>query len=183
MSADAARARLLAKLLDYRERHLEEAAVVDRFRDLICGIPRCFERDCWPGHVTGSAWLVNAEGTHVLLTHHRKLGSWFQLGGHSDGDPETLRVAVKEAEEESGLVVTPVTESIFDVDIHEIPARKEQPAHFHYDVRFAMRTTADEAFRVSDESHALAWVEIARLGEFTDEVSMTRMAYKWAAGI
>jgi 8-oxo-dGTP pyrophosphatase MutT (NUDIX family) len=170
---------LRAALDVYRSRHHDEADVVARFESLLARAPRCYARDFWPGHVTGSAWLVNASGTHVLLTHHRKLGSWFQLGGHSDGDSHTLRVALREAEEESGLAVAPITTDIFDLDVHEIPARREDPTHHHFDVRFALRTMSSDAFRVSAESHALSWVEVAHLRDYTTEESMLRMARKW----
>jgi 8-oxo-dGTP pyrophosphatase MutT (NUDIX family) len=180
MSADAARERLTRQLEAYAGRHPDEVDVVERFADLLDARARCFERDCWrPGHITGSVWLVNDAGTHVLLTHHRKLGSWLQLGGHSDGDANTLRVATREAEEESGLSVRPVSESIFDLDVHAIPARRRDPAHLHFDVRFAMRTVSGETFRISDESHDLAWVDIERLDQYTRDRSILRMADKW----
>ena len=63
----------------------------------------CLERTCRPGHLTGSAWIVSPDRTRTLLTHHRKLGKWLQLGGHADGDPDLLAVALREAREESGL--------------------------------------------------------------------------------
>jgi len=175
------RADLLVMLDDYCARHPEEAAVVARFGALL-GEPRCFARDWWaPGHITGSAWLVDRAGEHVLLTHHRKLGRWLQLGGHADGDEDVLRVARNEAEEESGLAVVAIVDEILDVDIHEIPARGSDPAHLHFDLRFAFRAAASDDFAVSDESHALRWVPIIRFDEFTDEASMLRMADKWRA--
>ena len=70
---------------------------------------------------------------------------------------------------------------VFDLDIHEIPARKQDPAHFHFDVRFALQVTGSEQFRVSPESLDLAWVPIAQLSDYTDEESMLRMARKWPA--
>jgi len=51
------------------------------------------------GHITASAWVVDRAGTMALLTHHRKLGRWLQLGGHADGDPDVRRVALREAME------------------------------------------------------------------------------------
>ena len=96
---------LVSQLERYARRFPEEMTVVERFQELLARYPNCFERDCWAGHVTGSAWLVDPSGRDVLLTHHRKLGIWLQLGGHSDGDPETAAVALREAEEESGLEV------------------------------------------------------------------------------
>jgi 8-oxo-dGTP pyrophosphatase MutT (NUDIX family) len=175
------RQRLLSLIDDYARRWPDEAAVVERFRTFVDAHPRCFERDCWTGHVTGSAWVTNHAGDAVLLTHHKKLDRWLQLGGHSDGDPDPLAVARREAEEEGGLAVVAVWQQIFDLDVHEIPARKGDPAHYHYDVRFAFRPIGSEAFAVSEESHDLAWVPIAGLDALTDETSMLRMAGKWLA--
>jgi hypothetical protein len=76
---------------------------------------------------------------------------------------------------------TGVSKDIFDIDIHPIPARKNEPEHLHYDVRFALRTMGSEAYIVSDESHDLEWVEITRLQEKTDDDTMLRMAGKWLA--
>jgi 8-oxo-dGTP pyrophosphatase MutT (NUDIX family) len=170
---------LLQLLHDYAERHPEEQSTSSRFLDFVQANERCFERNLWAGHVTGSAWLVDASGGSVLLTHHRKLGRWLQLGGHSDGNPEPLEVALREATEESGLAVRPLSPEVFDLDIHEIPARKTDPAHYHFDVRFALQVEGSEEFRVSSESLDLAWVPIDRLEDYSTEESMLRMARKW----
>jgi len=171
---------LLAALADYRARHPDEHLVVERFVALLRDEPRCFERDAFePGHVTGSAWLVDRAGERVLLTHHKKLGRWLQLGGHADGDEDVLRVALREAAEESSLAVAPVDTALFDVDVHEIPARGADPRHCHFDVRFALEAIGGDSFRVSRESHALRWVAIDALQTLTQEASMLRMARKW----
>jgi 8-oxo-dGTP pyrophosphatase MutT (NUDIX family) len=170
---------LIALLDEYRQRHSDELDTIEQTCALIRTEPRCFERDCWRGHITGSAWLVDATATRVLLTHHAKLNRWLQLGGHSDGDANPLRVACREAEEESGLSVQPVFASLFDLDIHPIPARLQEPAHLHFDLRFALRVVGSERFTPSSESHELQWVPIAELDRFTRERSMARMAEKW----
>ena len=123
---------------------------------------------------------MNRAGDRVLLTHHRKLGRWLQPGGHSDGDPDTLEVALREAREESGLDVRALDEAIFDLDVHLIPVRGHEPAHYHYDVRFLVQAMEDR-FRVNDESFALAWVPADRVGVFTSDESVLRMARKWQA--
>ena len=93
---------------------------------------------------------------------------------------DILRVALREVEEESGLVnARPVSEHIFDIDIHPIPARGDEPEHFHYDIRYALQVDGAEVFVVSDESHDLAWIEMAQLSTVTREASMHRMASKW----
>ena len=164
----------------YRARWPEEADTVSRFEAFVDTHPDCFERTCRPGHVTGSAWLVDAAGERVLLTHHRKLGRWLQLGGHSDGDPDPLAVALREAREESGLAVRVLDEAIFDVDVHRIPARGSEPAHRHYDVRFLL-VAESHRFRKNDESHALEWVPVGAIRSLTGEESVLRMARKWEA--
>jgi 8-oxo-dGTP pyrophosphatase MutT (NUDIX family) len=170
---------LLALLTAYAACHPEETAVVERFVEFVGANERCFERDLWHGHITGSAWLVDAGGDRTLLTHHRKLGRWLQPGGHSDGDPRPLRVAMAEAREESGLDVRPLSVDIFDLDVHEIPARHADPAHLHFDVRFVLQAVGGEDFTVSEESLDLAWVPIDRIRDFSEEESVLRMARKW----
>ena len=141
-----------------------------------------FERRHPPGHFTGSAWLVSADGQRVLLTHHRKLGRWLQLGGHADGDSDLARVALREAEEESGLRDLVVEPGLFDLDRHWIPEHKDVPAHWHYDVRYVVHAGEDEAYTVSDESLDLAWRRIAELViEAGTDASVQRMARKWLA--
>ncbi len=173
------RSKLLSLLETYSNRYPDEVVACVRLKDFVESEPRCFERDCWTdGHVTGSAWVMDPTRTQVLLTHHRKLDMWVQLGGHADGDSDIARVAHREAEEESGLAVEFVDAEIFDIDIHEIPARKQDPAHYHYDVRFAFRALSDD-FTISDESLALKWVPLNELEAFTAEESMLRMLVKW----
>ena len=171
---------LLTLLADYRQQHALEAAVADELTEFVQANTDCFERSLLCGHVTGSAWLVNEDDTSVLLTHHKKLDRWLQLGGHADGDSNILNVALREAEEESGLQdIELARPGIFDIDIHPIPARKSEPEHFHYDVRFAFRATGDQRFVVSDESNHLAWVPIVELSTVVSDHSMLRMADKW----
>ena len=174
------RRRLKALLAAYRERWPEESETVARFDAFVNAHPDCFHRCCRTGHVTGSAWIVDAGGGRVLLTHHRKLGLWLQPGGHCDGDPDTLAVALREAREEAGLEVRALDESIFDLDIHPIPSRGHEPGHHHYDVRFLVRAE-NERFRVGEESRALAWVPAEGVGTLTDRESVLRMARKWLA--
>jgi 8-oxo-dGTP pyrophosphatase MutT (NUDIX family) len=173
--------RTVLDLLDaYLQRHPGDATVVARTRSLVHGRADCFERTCLPGHVTGSAWVVSADFEQVLLTHHRKLGRWLQLGGHADGDPDPLRVALREAREESGLErlhpAPPGSVGILDLDVHAIPALGAEPAHDHHDLRFLFVAEAGQDLRISDESNDLRWVPFSALRDFADEESLLRMA-------
>ena len=140
----------------------------------------CCKRTLTRGHFTGSAWLVSADGRRALLMHHRKLDRWLQPGGHADGDGDLAAVALREAEEETGLVGLGVEPEIFDLDRHRIPARGQEPEHWHYDVRFVVRAGASEAFVLSAEAKALAWREVAEVAADTHvDASVRRMALKW----
>lgn len=165
----------------YALRWPAEAATVRHFIDLLESDADPFGRERLSGHFTASAWLVSADGARVLLTHHRKLGRWLQLGGHADGDTDLARAALREAGEESGLPGLRAVEGIFDLDRHWIPQHGDTQAHWHYDVRYVVRAVA-EAFVVSDESHALAWRSIAALADDARaDASLRRMARKWMA--
>ena len=170
---------LAAQLADYRRRWPRESAVVADFLALLDDPLDPFGRQRLAGHFTSGVWLVSADGSRILMTHHRKLDRWLQLGGHADGDRDMARVALKEAQEESGLPGLSVeADAIFDLDRHWIPERKDVPGHWHYDVRYVVRAGADENYAVSDESHDLAWRPIAEMANDPDE-SLSRMARKW----
>jgi 8-oxo-dGTP pyrophosphatase MutT (NUDIX family) len=156
------------------------AALVELFAGFARTHAECCERSLSIGHFTGSAWLVSRDGERVLLTHHRKLDRWLQPGGHADGDGNLARVALREAEEETGLRGLEVESALFDLDRHRIPARGTEPEHWHYDLRFVVRATDNEDFIVSEESHALAWRRIDELADDPEaDASLRRMAEKW----
>ena len=110
--------------------------------------------------------------------HHAKLNKWVQPGGHADGEENILNVALREAEEETGLTKLNPKQNIFDVDIHLIPARKDFPEHFHYDIRFLVEANEEDEIIVSDESHDVKWISLSELEDFTKERSVLRMKDK-----
>jgi 8-oxo-dGTP pyrophosphatase MutT (NUDIX family) len=141
--------------------------------------PDCFWRTQLAGHLTGSAWIVDHDRTQTLLTHHRKLDKWLQLGGHADGDPDLAAVALREAREESGLTrLRLVSAEIFDVDRHRIPARAGDPEHWHFDLRFMIEADPAEPLVVTPESKDLAWIALAEVITLNDEESVARMVRK-----
>lgn len=142
----------------------------------------CFERACVSGHFTASSWLLNKDGSQALLLLHGKLNIWLQAGGHCDGDPNMLRVAIKEAQEESGIIdIKPVSESIFDIDVHLIPPHGPDPEHYHYDVRFLLQVQSDEPLICSPESQALQWFGKDKTQLPNKNQSIMRMFEKWIA--
>jgi 8-oxo-dGTP pyrophosphatase MutT (NUDIX family) len=160
---------------DDRERSMRERFVA--FLETHGGA--AFERALAIGHVTASAWIVDPARARAVLLHHRKLDRWLQLGGHVDGDPDVRRAALREAREESGLrTLRLVTENIYDVDVHAIPARAAEAAHEHFDVRFALEADPREPLRGNEESRDIRWIALADLADYAVDDSVRRLAAK-----
>ncbi|AYB32332.1 NUDIX hydrolase [Chryseolinea soli] len=172
------RQQLIATLQTYPSRDPDEIAFVPRFLDLLHHAD-AYHRTHLPGHITGSAWIVDTSKKFVLLTHHAKLNKWLQPGGHADGDENILNVALREVNEETGLHPLDTPQSPFDIDIHPIPARPDFPEHLHYDVRFLFIADKNEPLLLSEESHALAWVPLTEVAAISqNNRSMMRMVDK-----
>jgi 8-oxo-dGTP pyrophosphatase MutT (NUDIX family) len=168
---------LVGMLQSYISDFAEEQKFVSSFLELLTH-QDCFQRTHLPGHITGSAWILNKEKTRTLLVHHAKLNKWVQPGGHADGEENILNVALREAEDETGLKNFKPSGKIFDVDIHLIPERKDFPEHFHYDIRFLVEANDQEQIIVSEESHDVQWIDLNELEKFTTERSVLRMKEK-----
>ena len=170
----------LLQLLQMYHPTPEELDTKERMISFVQNHPDCFERTLEIRHVTGSAWLISRDGASVLLTHHAKFDQWMQLGGHSDGETDVLQTALREAREESGIEgIVPVSNLIFDIDIHQTAARGAEKAHLHYDVRFLLRVTSSEEFKISPESKKLQWFGTDPAKLPTQSLSVRRMFEKW----
>jgi 8-oxo-dGTP pyrophosphatase MutT (NUDIX family) len=151
---------------------VEEGEDLRRIRDFVRRHSDPFDRRIREGHLTGSALVVSAAGDRVLLLHHRKLDRWLQPGGHADpGETTGEEVALREAREETGiagLALHPSAPRPLDVDVHGIPARGDEPAHEHLDLRYlVIAPDGAEAVHAPAESRELRWVawdEVAALG-------------------
>jgi 8-oxo-dGTP pyrophosphatase MutT (NUDIX family) len=169
-------------LHNYLPSDANEVVAKQLMLDFIANNADCFERTLLQGHFTASCWLVNKAMDRALLTHHAKLNTWLQLGGHCDGDSNISAVALKEAQEESGLLnIKLVSREIFDIDVHAIPANSREPAHLHYDVRFLVQVLDDAPLIISPESKDLCWFGTDASSLPTTELSILRMFNKWLA--
>ncbi|SVD91553.1 uncharacterized protein METZ01_LOCUS444407, partial [marine metagenome] len=97
------RADLEKKIKDYLKLYPNECVTINAMIKFLNTYPDCFERNNLFGHFTGSAWIVDDTHNWILMTHHRQLNRWLQPGGHADGNPDLLYVAINEAREETGL--------------------------------------------------------------------------------
>ena len=172
---------LEALLLAYHSASRQQEIVKHQMLDFLSNV-NCFERGCQAGHFTASALLLDKYQQHALLMYHRKLNKWVQLGGHCDGQHDLLKVALKEASEESGIEgIVPVSDAIFDLDIHLIPENPREAEHFHYDVRFLLKVVSDELIRLNDEALDLRWFRNDLASLPTKAKSVTRLFDKWGS--
>lgn len=140
-----------------------------------------FSRSNLEGHINGSGFLMNADLTKLLMTHHKALDKWLQFGGHSDGDENTMNVAARETMEESGIEnFKPLINGIADIDVHPIPENKKkgEPEHLHYDIRFIF-TTDESEYIVSDESNDLRWLTLDEFKQLETNEARQRFIAKW----
>jgi 8-oxo-dGTP pyrophosphatase MutT (NUDIX family) len=145
-----------------------------------------------PGHLTGSAFVLDAREENLLMLHHARLNRWLQPGGHGEpGESDPWRVALREATEESGiegLVPHPRAPIPLDVDVHPIPAKVKggatvEPAHAHFDVRYLFVAPPNAVPRVSEESHALAWRPLALAAGDDADAALVRAVAKVRATV
>jgi len=171
---------ILEKITQYQPENSADQLQKERLTKFVQNNSDCFMRENLAGHITGSAWIIDPDFTQSLMTHHFKLDQWLQLGGHSDGDSNTLDVALREVTEESGLKnIKPFHENIFDIDIHDIPARPGTPEHLHYDVRFIIVADPNEPLiRQVEESNDLQWIPLEKVGEYNPRESIVRFVRK-----
>jgi 8-oxo-dGTP pyrophosphatase MutT (NUDIX family) len=163
----------------------DAADSAQRVLAFINGEARPWSRATLAGHLTASAWVLDRSGTHAALIHHRKLNRWLQPGGHiDDADASWRAAALRETAEETGLlhfVDFEQSDALFDVDVHSIPARKDEPGHFHYDLRFLfvadVDATVDDALTINaEESHDCRWFALTALeNDAALEASLRRM--------
>jgi len=175
------RQELLNLLRGHRTHFMDESGYVQRAISYIERHEDCFYRELWPVHVTGSAWVVSPDRNRVLMMHHKKHGQWFQPGGHADGDADIVRVALRETSEEMGIDLSHIKLldlSLFDVDIHGIPAIGNEPQHDHIDIRFLVEIDDSLPVPGNDESHEVMWVNLYEVARYNNNRSTYRMLEK-----
>ncbi len=129
-------------------------------------------------HFTASNWIVNKERTKVLMIHHNIYKSWAWTGGHADGDSNLLHVALKEAEEETGLKnLKLLSNGIYGIQIVTVDSHVKRgkfvPSHLHLDCCFLLEADEEEVLRIKeDENSGVQWIDIDKAVEVTKEEKM-----------
>ncbi|MEU0332651.1 NUDIX domain-containing protein [Streptomyces sp. NPDC006193] len=137
------------------------------YLDHLAAHPDGMWKACRAGHVTASALVIDPERGRVLLTLHRKLGMWLQMGGHCEpGDATLAAAALREAAEESGVAgLTLLPGGPVRLDRHAIPA----PCHWHFDVQYAALAPPGAVHAISEESLDLRWYAYDEVAGVADE--------------
>jgi 8-oxo-dGTP pyrophosphatase MutT (NUDIX family) len=169
-------------ILDYLPDDPREQAFRQRMLELLEQPAASSRSHFRPGHLTASGFVLSPERDAVLLIFHKKLGIWVQPGGHIEpADTSLAAAARREVAEEVGLALAAdAAAKIFDLDIHTIPARKDEPAHEHFDVRYCFQSPTRD-FVQSDEVAGARWAELSRIDQLTTDESVLRAVRKLAS--
>ena len=179
------RAHVLNLLANHKAQDDEERRDVDFIRAFVEANGDCFGKANPHGHITGSAFVIDPRG-RILMTFHRKLQRWLQLGGHgTTAETDPAETALREALEESGLSTLEFHPSFgrvpFDIDMHMIPARRQEIAHPHLDFRYVFTTDSPTEIVCSEESSALEWLSRSQLEDMPFDPALKRALRKlWA---
>lgn len=159
----------------------DEAAM--KSKELVLMLLQCaptpFSRDHFtPGHITGTAVVLNPSKQKILLVHHRRLDRWLLPGGHVESsDLDVAATARREAVEETGVDLVPAESQLVGIDVHGIPPKGREPYHLHHDLVFSFMARS-EKLQGSEETRDVAWCPITAFGDYDLPSSIRRSALR-----
>ena len=175
---------IINQILAYKPYNEQEKADKELMLRCLETMPDVLTRDNRVCHFTVSSWVVNKERTKVLFAYHNIYNSWAWLGGHADGESDLLKVAVREAREESGITnVAPVTKDIYSIEVLTVDGHikrgKYVSSHLHLNVTYLLE--ADESEHIAakpDENSAVRWIKFDEINEKSTEQWFKDNIYK-----
>lgn len=171
-------------LIEYVPYNSQEAADKTIMLELLEKSSNVFTRDNLQAHFTASAWILNESGDKVLMVYHNIYDSWSWTGGHADGEENLLAVAIREAQEETGVSnIRAVTDNIFSVEIITVDGHEKRgnyvPSHLHLNVTYLLKASEDAVLRVKpDENSGVKWFPFEEALEASTEPWMINRVYK-----
>ena len=132
------------------------------------------DRNCRPGHLTGSSLIIRPQDSRILVLFHAKLKRWLQPGGHADSDGDMARVALREAIEETGIPQLEIVEPPIDLDLHVVDPPYED-VHEHHDVRYLVLAPEDSYPNGNYESTGFQWLDPDELQQIEPDDGFIRM--------
>ena len=146
-------------------------SLIDTYKDVLT-------RENKVCHFTASNWIVNKERTKVLMAYHNIYQTWAWTGGHCDGDSDLLKVALKEAQEETGIENFKVlSNGIYSLEIASVDSHikrgKYVPTHLHLNCTFLLEADENDMVKIKpDENSGVKWIDIDKAVEITNEKQM-----------
>ena len=143
--------------------------------DFINNNSDCLLRTNLIAHITSSAIVVNKNMDKVLFVHHNIYNSWAWVGGHNDGNPNLLEVAVEEAIEETGVKnISPYNNEIISIDViqveNHIKNDKFVGDHLHLNATYLLIADEEEKLVIKeDENSGVRWFYINEVMNYVTE--------------
>ena len=166
------------EILAFRPYNDQEAAEKRLMLQYMDAFPDLLTRENEMAHFTASCWIVDPSRSQALMAYHNLYQSWAWLGGHADGDADLLRVALREANEESGIVgAHALSDRIFSLEILGVDGHVKRgryvPTHLHLNVTYLLEADDRLPLRCkADENSAVRWI---RTEDILREVSEPEM--------
>lgn len=166
---------ILNDIINYQPYNFQEKKDKEMILDFINNNPQAFLRESRIAHLTASSWIVNKDWTKVLMVYHNIYNSWSWTGGHADGDEDLLRVAIKEAKEETGLInIKPVSKEIYSIEALTVDGHFKKgeyvSSHLHFNVTYLLEADENDDIKpLLSENKGVKWIKLTDINREVNE--------------